>query len=95
MIFVKEHIHNDRKLISLCDGNLIGKEFEEKDFTIKISKSFYLGEPMFEKEIIGLAQEGVLLNIIGEESVNFALKNNLIQKAGIKRIKNIPFALVL
>jgi len=95
MIFVKEHIHNDRKLISLCDGNLIGKEFEEKDFTIKISKSFYLGEPMFEKEIIGLVQEGVLLNIIGEESVNFALKNNLIQKAGIKRIKNIPFALVL
>jgi hypothetical protein len=95
MIFVKEHIHNDRKLISLCDGNIIGKEFEDGEFILKISKDFYVGEPMFEKDILNSIIEGILLNIVGEESVNFALKNKLINKNGIKRIKNIPFALLI
>jgi len=95
MIFAKEHIHNARKLVSLCDGNLIGKEFDEGEFILNVSKDFYAGEPVFEKDILKLANEGVLLNIVGEESVNFALNNKLIKKDGIKRIKNIPFALVI
>jgi len=95
MIFVKEHEHNNRKLISLCDGNLIGKEFEDQDSTMKISKEFYVGEPLLEKDILKLIEDNTLLNIVGEESINFALKNKLINKDGIKKIKNIPYALLL
>tara|TARA_Y100000310_G_C20064389_1_gene526475 strand:- start:147 stop:434 length:288 start_codon:yes stop_codon:yes gene_type:complete len=95
MIFVKEHLHNERQLLSICDGNLIGKVFEEDKKVLNISKSFYQGEPMFEKDILKLIKEGTLLNIVGEESINFALKNNLIKKDGIIKIKNIPHALLL
>lgn len=95
MIFVKEHEHQHRKLLAICDGNLIGKIFEEANKMLNVSKSFYQGEPMFEKDILQIIDENVLLNIVGEESVNFALKNKLIDKKGIIKIKGIPHALLL
>ena len=95
MIFLKEHIHNERQLLSICDGNLIGKVFEEDEKVLNISKSFYQGEPMFENDVLKLIKDNTLLNIVGEESINFALKNNLIKKDGIIKIKNIPHALLL
>ena len=95
MIFVKEHIHNERQLLSLCDGNLIGKIFEEDEKVLNVSKSFYQGEPMFENDILKLIKDNTLINIVGEESINFALKHNLIKKDGIIKIKNIPHALLL
>ena len=95
MIFVKEHFYNGRKLLSICDGNLIGKEFEEGKKVLNISKTFYHGEPMFEKDILELIEQDTLLNIVGEESVRFALKNNLIDKEGIAKIKEIPYAMRL
>ena len=95
MIFVKEHIHNNRKLLAICDGNLIGKVFEEKNKVLNVSKNFYHGEPMFEKDILKLIENNILLNIIGRESVNFALKNKLIDKKGIIKIRKIPHALLL
>ena len=42
---------------------------------------------MFEKDILNLIKENALLNIVGEESVNFALRNELIEKDGVKKIK--------
>ncbi len=95
MIFVKEHFHNERKLLSICDGNLIGKTFEEGKKILNVSKSFYHGSPMFENDILKLIEENTLLNIVGEESVNFALKNNFIGKDGIAKIKGIPYAMRL
>jgi len=95
MIFVKEHIHNNRKLLAICDGNLIGKTFEEGDKALDVSKSFYQGEPMFEGDILNLIEDNTLLNIVGEESINFAVKNKLIEKDGIIKIKGIPHAMLL
>ncbi len=40
-------------------------------------------------------QEDATFNIIGEESTQAALKAGIITKKGIKKINNIPFALVL
>ena len=81
--------------MSICDGNLIGKTFEEGKKILNVSKGFYHGEPMFEKDILNLIKENALLNIVGEESVNFALRNELIEKDGVKKIKGIPYALLL
>ena len=95
MIFVKEHVHNSRKVLAICDGDLIGKIFEEKNRILNVSKSFYHGSPMFEKDILSLIENNILLNIVGEESVAFALKYKLIEKKGIAKIKGVPYALLL
>jgi len=97
-MFVK--IHNTyRDIIAICDSNLIGRKFEQGKFQLDCKESFYKGE-RYEakkvKEIIKkMSEEDATFNIIGKKSVNCALKTGIITKEGIKKIQNVPFALVL
>lgn len=95
MILVKIHEAENKKIVSLCDENLIGKKFEENDLQLDVSKYFYKGEKMKEQDIIKVVRSADSLNIVGEESINFALKNGLIEEHNIIRIKKIPHAISL
>ncbi|MBU2634369.1 MAG: DUF424 family protein [Nanoarchaeota archaeon] len=94
MILIKEHFHHERKLITLCDSSLIGKTFEDNNLNIKITEEFYKGQKLNESILSNLKQ-GVMFNIVGEESIKIALKYKLITKKNIIKIKKIPHALVI
>src|SRR3989344_3592668 len=93
MILVKIHKAEKRKIVSICDDNLIGKKFEDEDLQLDVSRHFYKGEKMNEHEIFESIKGADSLNIVGEESVRFALKNNLVEEENIIRIKKIPQAI--
>ncbi len=93
-------IHNSyRDIIAICDSDLIGRKFEEDKLQIHVKESFFNGEEMNEEQVSNIIQEGktedVTFNIIGENSVNIALKQGLITEEGIIKIQGIPVALVL
>jgi len=92
-------IKSYRDVVAICDSELIGKVFEENNFQIDIKESFYKGEEMEEEKVIELmrnmVKEDATFNIVGEESINTALKAGIICEEGIKKIGEIPFALVL
>lgn len=97
-MFVK--IHNSyRNVIAICDSELIGKKFEEDKFQLDIKENFFKGEKIDEEKVIdmmrNMLKEDSTFNIIGEKSVNSALKAGIITKDGIKKIQGIPFALIL
>jgi len=98
MLSVKIH-KSYRDVVAICDSNLLGKKFEEGKFQLDIKESFYKGEEKTKQETISFMQnmskEDSTFNIVGEKSVNCAIKSSIISKNGIKKIKNIPFALVL
>ncbi len=92
-------IRSHRDIVAICDSDLIGKKFEEGGFQLDVKENFFLGEEIGEEETIKImkkmSKEDATFNIIGEKSVNTALKAGIIEKEGIKHIQNIPFALVL
>jgi len=92
-------IKSHRYVVAICDSNLLGKKFEEGNFQLDLKENFFDGKETDEKEAIEIINrmqiEDATFNIIGQESVNTALKAGIIRKEGIKRIQNIPFALVL
>jgi len=98
MIFVKVH-KSYRDVVAICDSDLIGKKFEEDNFQLDVKESFFRGEEISEeslKKIIeDYSREDSTFNIIGEKSINVALKTEIINNEGIKKIQGIPFALVL
>lgn len=97
-MFVKI-IKSYRDTVVICDSDLIGKRFEEGKFQLDIKESFYKGEELSEEKVIKImkemSKEDATFNIVGEKSVNIALKIGIISKEGIKKIRNIPFAMVL
>ena len=92
-------IKSYRNVVAICDSDLMGKSFEEGKFKLEIKEQFFKGEELPQEKIIELiktmAIEDATFNIVGEKSVNTALKTGIIHKEGIKKIAGIPFALVL
>ena len=97
-MLVKTHT-SYRTILAVCDSNLIGKTFEEGEKEIKITENFFKGEEKTEQEVLELFEKGAYedytFNIVGEESVNLALKSGLIKSEGITKIQGIPIALIL
>jgi hypothetical protein len=92
-------IKSQRYVVAVCDSELIGKRFEEGISQLDVKESFFLGDETDEKETIEIMErmekEDATFNIIGEKSVNAALKAGIITEEGIKEIQGVPFALVL
>lgn len=88
-----------RKIIALCDTELIGKTFSEGIKQIEIRPNFFQGEEKDKKQVIrilkDLEKEDATFNIVGEESIACALEAKIISKSGIINIEGIPIALGL
>ncbi|MEM3405743.1 MAG: DUF424 family protein [Candidatus Pacearchaeota archaeon] len=88
-----------RNVVSICDSDLLGKKFQEGKIILDVKEVFFKGKEINEEELIDIInkmkKEDATFNIVGEKSVNIALKCGLIDKEGIKYCQEIPFALVL
>tara|TARA_Y100000034_G_scaffold99951_1_gene123009 strand:+ start:2920 stop:3216 length:297 start_codon:yes stop_codon:yes gene_type:complete len=88
-----------RKIIALCDTDLIGKTFEQGIRQIKITPNFFKGKEKNKQEILeilkDMQKEDATFNIVGKESIETALEAGVIEQHGIIKIQDIPIALVL
>jgi hypothetical protein len=97
-MLVKIH-ESYRKIIAVCDSELLGKRFEEGNLQIDVNEQFYNGEEKAYEDIVELlkdaAKEDATFNLVGEESVKAGIKAGIIIEDGIIRIQGIPHALGL
>lgn len=88
-----------RKVVALCDTDLIGKTFSERKKQIEIKPNFFQGEEKNKEEVLeilkDMEKEDATFNIVGKESVECALEAKVISEQGIIIIDKIPVALVL
>lgn len=97
-MFVKIH-ESYRRIVAVCDSNLIGKTFTEGIRQIEIREHFFKGEEKNKKEVLKILQdlnkEDATFNIVGEQSVLAALEAGVIKEHGVMKIKGVPVALGL
>lgn len=88
-----------RDVIAICDSELIGKTFEEGKLSLEIKESFFKGEKISEEKLIRLmgnmSKEDATFNIVGEKSVNVAIKSGIISNDNVIKVQGIPFVLIL
>ncbi len=94
-MLVKIHKAGGKKIVSIADKELIGKDLEDGEKYLKISECFYKGEEMSGKEILNELEDANSLNIVGKDSINFCIKNKIVDKENILKIKNVPHAIVI
>ena len=92
-------IKSYRDTVAVCDSSILGKKFEQGNFQLDIKESFYKGEEVPEEKAIeimkDMSTEDATFNIVGQESVEAALKAGIISQESIGKINGIPFALIL
>jgi uncharacterized protein len=95
---VKVHVAY-RKIVAVCDSDIIGKTFSEGNKQIEVRDAFFRGEEKNKEDMIKFLKdqekEDATFNIVGKESVDCAIIAGIISKDGIMTIDNVPVALVL
>ena len=88
-----------RDVVAICDKELLWKRFEEGEFQLDVKESFFKGDETDEDKAVGIMKlmsiEDSTFNIVGEKSVNTAVKAGIILNSQIRKIQGVPFAMVL
>ena len=92
-IIVSKHpLPGGRKLVAVCDKNLLGKKFEQNNLQLDLSSDFYAGIEMSADDAAILMWTADMLNLVGKESVSLGIKLKLVEKHHALRIAMIPHA---
>ncbi len=93
-MYIKINKSGEAEVLAVCDEDILGKTFEEKDLQLKISESFYKGEKKSEKEVLNLIENFDNINLVGKKSIKLAIDNDIISQDSIIYIEGVPHAQV-
>jgi uncharacterized protein len=86
--------YQETQIANICDLNLIGKEINQEDFTINISKDYFYSEEITNDDAIKILNSSSILNLVGKDIVDLALSLNLAKKNSVKTIEGVPFLMI-
>ncbi len=92
-VYLKVHKAGDREVVAICDENLVGRCFREKNLKLEVSERFYKGKIISKSETIEFLKEAHTVNLVGEVSVALGVEANIIVKDNVIRIGGIPHAI--
>ena len=80
-------------MLAVCDKELLGKKLSEGNAELDLSSDFFKGKEMPDGEIGDLLRNSWTANIVGKKSVELALKEGIITKEHVKKIKDVVYAI--
>lgn len=97
MVFIikKQISHDGKVIIAMCDKELLGMKIKQGGLQLDLTSNFYKGDEIEEVKALGIIMQGHILNSVGERSIAFLIKNKLITKKNVLKIKDVPYTQVL
>ncbi len=94
MFRVKVYRVQGEFLVAICDSDIVGRTFRDKERRLKleISENFYGKEEVNEEKAKDLLKRATIANISGRKAVNLAIKLGLIDKDKVLVIDGCPHA---
>ena len=90
---MKIHKSEGKKIIAICDKELIGRVLEEGDLSIDLDKykAFYVGEETNKERIMEELKDYSSINVVGIKSVNILVNQGIVDKKNVMHINTIPY----
>ena len=92
MISIKLYEQGGDIVIGACDEHLLGKKFVDGKYQIDVKENFYGGQRISKETLGKYLLDATIANLVGEETVQCAVKLGLINPNCILKIKGIPHA---
>ncbi|KSW12391.1 hypothetical protein CF15_06585 [Pyrodictium occultum] len=80
------------KIIAMCDEELLGVKLVDGRIALHVSERFYGGQLVPLSYAITKAREATVLNLVGENVVNAAIREGLVHPEAVIRIAGVPHA---
>jgi len=95
MFYVKIHDAGYRKIIAVCDMQLIGKNLTNGEIKLDVSERFYKGDLKNKDELINILNSAESINVIGNEAVALCVEIGLVDNENILKFGDVSYALVV
>ncbi len=95
MYRVRVHEVGGHVIVTVVDEELLGKKFEENGIILDVDESFFGGGIVDENVALREMFRATSLYVIGERSVELAIKASLIHPQAVKRVQGVPYAQML
>ncbi|MEM0141090.1 MAG: DUF424 family protein [Thermoplasmatales archaeon] len=92
MIWTKMYRTPTDTLLAAADEELVGKEYKDGKFKLKISESFYVDVLVNENVFSDLLKMCTIANLVGERCIGIAVGLGLVSEENILRIGGVPHA---
>ncbi len=79
-------------LLAACDKELLGKELEEGELHLQISKNFYYEYFVSEETFVHSLKVATIANLTGNKVVNIAINRGFIERDSVIYIAEVPHA---
>lgn len=71
------------RLVSVCDGDLLGKEFENGSVSLTVSPEFYDGDEADEETVVASLARCTTANLVGTRAVNLAIERGFVDEENV------------
>lgn len=94
LVYLKVSEVRGEKLVAICDRDLLGARLidTELGITFHVNEYFYGGELVPVSYAMMKAREATIINLVGEASVNAAIREGLVHPEAVIRIAGVPHA---
>jgi uncharacterized protein len=87
-------IYQQKRMLNICDADLVGRTLTKSDLTLNISKSYFAERIVEKEEAEELLKTCSIINMVGKETISLSTKIGVGSSKGVKEIEDIPFLLV-
>ncbi|GIU71051.1 MAG: hypothetical protein KatS3mg003_0530 [Candidatus Nitrosocaldaceae archaeon] len=91
---VRKMLYKGSLMVNICDKELLGRTLKEGELEVNISKDYFYEQLMDKEGIIALLKECSIANLVGEKTIENALRLKLASELSIRRIDNVPFLMI-
>ena len=82
-------------LLAVCDAEILGKTFREKDLSFEVKKEFYKGVKISIDEALNLVQQSTIVNLVGANVVRKAVERGLVHPQAVTTICGVQHAQIV
>ncbi len=80
------------KIVAICDEELLGRKLVDGELVLHVTEAFYGGQLVPLSYALQKALEATVLNLVGENIVNAAIREGLIHPEAVIRVAGVPHA---
>jgi len=91
-MIIKVNQSQGRKVVAICDENILGKVFTQDDMQLDLTSTFYHGKKASVEQTIEVMNAADDLNLVGKKTITLAIKQKIISEGNVRIIAKIPYS---
>lgn len=85
-MILRERQTREGLLVAVCDTDVLGETFENRDVSLTVTEEFYGGEEVTREAVVQSLTRATIANIVGTEAVHVAVEAGIIDQQNVLEI---------